>query len=52
MVPIAQNRGGDIYYWDISDENIFLYYCDDIENPIYICENVRALFEIMENNCS
>ena len=52
MIPIAQNRGGDIYYWDTSNENIFLYYCDDIENPIYICENVRALFEIMENNCS
>lgn len=49
MVPIAQNRGGDIYYWNTSNENIFLYYCDDIENPIYICENVRALFEIMEN---
>lgn len=51
MIPIAHNRGGDIYYWDTLNENIVLYYSDDIENPIYICDNVKTLFEIMESNC-
>ena len=52
MIPIANNRGGDYYYWDALSENVFLYYCDDIENPIFICDNINTLFKIMDNNCS
>lgn len=50
MLPIAYNRGGDYYYWDILNENVFLYYCDDIENPIFICDNLLKFFEILEYN--
>lgn len=50
MIPLASNRGGDYYYWNSIDESIVLFYCDDIENPIYICKNIRELFELMENS--
>ena len=50
MIPIARNEGGDYYYWNLLNENIFLYYCDDIENPVYICENIEKLFEIMNES--
>lgn len=50
MLPIARNRGGDYYYWDVNDEKVYLYYCDDIENPVYICNNIKSLFDIMINS--
>ena len=50
MIPIANDRGGDYYYWDLETENVYLYYCDDIENPIYICDSIKSLFDIM-NRC-
>lgn len=52
LLPIARNEGGDYYYWDTISENVFLYYCDDIENPIFICENIEELFKILESSCS
>ena len=50
LMPIARNEGGDYYYWDIMSQNVFLYYCDDIENPIYICNNLEELFQILDNS--
>lgn len=50
MIPLASNRGGDYYYWNSMNESIVLFYCDDIENPVYICKNIKELFNIMENN--
>lgn len=50
MIPIANDRGGDYYYWNLLNENIFLYYCDAIENPVYICESIEKLFEIMNES--
>lgn len=52
MLPIANNRGGDYYYWDMLSEKVYLFYCDDIENPIYICKSIEKLFEIMNENCT
>lgn len=51
MLPIANNRGGDYYYWDEVSKKIFLYCCDDIENPVYICDNIEELFKLMTNSC-
>lgn len=51
MFPVARNEGGDYYYWNKENENINLYYCDDIEYPIYICKNMEELFEIMQKSC-
>lgn len=51
MFPVARNEGGDYYYWNKENENINLYYCDDIEYPIYICKNMEELFEIMQQSC-
>ena len=50
--PIANNRGGDYYYWDKNTERIYLIYCDDIEEPIQICESIQELFELMCNSCN
>ena len=50
-VPIANDRGGNYYYWDSLTGEIFLYYCDDIENPIYICKSIEDLFEVMNQSC-
>ncbi|MGN6715627.1 SMI1/KNR4 family protein [Anaerocolumna jejuensis] len=45
MFPIAGNQGGDCYYWNKNSEKIYLYYCDDIEEPIFICHTVKRFFE-------
>lgn len=50
-LPIANNRGGDYYYWDLFSENVYLYYCDDIEHPICICKSIEEMFEIMNKSC-
>lgn len=51
MIPIANDRGGDYYYWDMSSGRVYLFYCDDIENPIYICKSIEEMFEIMNKSC-
>ena len=50
MLPLAMNGGGDTYYWDRSNENVYLYYDDDIENPIFICENIESFFELLSQS--
>lgn len=42
--------GGDYFYWDVRDENVYMIYCDDIENPVWVCKSIKAFFELMENN--
>lgn len=49
LYPLARNEGGDYYYWDDRNENVYMIYCDDIENPILICNTVKKFFELMEN---
>ena len=31
LYPLARNEGGDYFYWDIRDENVYMIYCDDVE---------------------
>jgi len=50
MLPLAMNGGGDTYYWDRHNENVYLYYDDDIENPIFICENIESFFELLSQS--
>lgn len=50
LYPLARNEGGDYFYWDVRDENVYMIYCDDIENPVWVCESIKAFFELMENN--
>ena len=50
MLPLAMNGGGDTYYWDRNNENVYLYYDDDIENPIFICENIESFFELLSQS--
>lgn len=52
LIPLANNSGGDYYYWDKNDEKIYLIYCDDIENEILIADSIEEFFDIMnKNNC-
>lgn len=51
MFPLARNEGGDYFYWDIVSEAVFMCYCDDIENPIYISNNIEDFFAMMELGC-
>ncbi len=46
--PFAYNRGGDYYYWNSTDEGIYVIYCDDIESYIHICDGFETFFSIME----
>lgn len=48
--PLASNRGGDIYYWDINSEKIYLIYADDIEHPVYICQSISGFFELLSKS--
>lgn len=50
MIPFGNTRGGDYYYWDILTKNVYLFYHEDIENPVYICENIEEMFNIMSKN--
>lgn len=50
MIPIASDDGGDLFYWDTLTENVYAYYDDNIENPIYICNGIKAFFDIMNEN--
>ena len=47
--PLASNRGGDLYYWELGSKNIFLIYGDDVEHPHYICQNISDFFELLSN---
>lgn len=51
LIPLANNRGGDYYYWDMSTGKVYFIYCDDIENPIQISESIEAFLETMEAAC-
>ncbi len=45
MLPIAYDQGGDFYYWDKNSEKVYLYYDDDMEDPIFICHTIQRFFE-------
>ncbi|MCB2309450.1 SMI1/KNR4 family protein [Clostridium estertheticum] len=45
MIPIASDRGGNIYYLSVKSGNIVLYNEDDIEKPICISSNFDELLE-------
>lgn len=50
MIPIARNSGGDHYYWDSKSGKVYLFLCDSIENPIWICQNVEEFFSLLQKN--
>ena len=50
MIPIARKSGGDYYYWDSKSGKVYLFLCDSIENPIWICQNVEEFFSLLQKN--
>ncbi len=51
MIPIARNSGGDYYYWNNQNGQVYLYLSDNIEDPVWICESVEEFFLLLQNNC-
>lgn len=50
LYPLANNEGGDYFYWDARDGNVYMIYCDDIENPVPVCASVEEFLELMEKS--
>ena len=50
MIPIARNSGGDYYYWDSKSGKVYLFLCNSIENPIWICQNIEEFFSLLQKN--
>lgn len=48
--PFAYDEGGNAYYWSSKDGKVYLLFSDDIENEIFVCDSVKELFKIMEDN--
>lgn len=49
FMPLARNRGGDYYYWDKKNQNVFLVYSDAVESPVKICDNIADFFSLLEH---
>ncbi len=45
--PLARDRGGNIYYWDSTNENIYVVYNDDYENPFKVANSISDFFELL-----
>lgn len=51
MIPVANNQGGDYFYWDTSSGKVFVIFWDSIDNPIPICNSLEEMFDIMNKGC-
>lgn len=49
LYPIASNRGGDQYYWNVKSGVVYLIFADDVENPFRIADSVDSFFDILHN---
>ena len=50
MYPIARDRGGNYYYWDSDSEEVYIYFCDDYDNPFKVSDSIVAFFEMLDNS--
>lgn len=48
MIPLAYDQGGERYYWNTEDEKVYFMDGIDLDNPIYICENISEFFKLLE----
>lgn len=48
--PIAYDSGGNYYWWNSDDNNIYLMFNDNVDNPFVICNSVEELFKHMEKS--
>ena len=48
MVPLAYDQSRERYYWNTEDEKVYFIDGMDLENPIYICENISEFFKLLE----
>lgn len=49
LIPFANDRGGNRYYCDEKTENVFFIPCDDIDNPVLVCENISDFLNNLKN---
>lgn len=48
LFPLAMDRGGNLYYWQMGTEKVFLLLSDDIENPFLVTDSIQAFFDLLE----
>lgn len=47
IVPLAEDIGGDNYYWDKKTGKVFYLSMGNVENPIPICDSVEEFFKLL-----
>lgn len=48
--PIAHDYGGNYYFWDSTNEHVYLIFNDDVENPVEICKSIKDFFKLIKKN--
>ena len=47
LIPLADDRGNGLYYWDKRNEHVYFRYVDDIGYYTFICKGLDHFFEIL-----
>ena len=47
MFAFARDEGGDRYYWDSLSQNIYYILCEDVDDPIFVCDNMDVFFSLI-----
>lgn len=42
--PFAHDSGGNYYFWNVTNQHVYLIFNDDIENPFEICKSMEMFF--------
>jgi hypothetical protein len=48
--PFAYDSGGNNYYWDSLNEEVYLVFDDDVDNPKRVCSSIDEFFSFMEKS--
>ena len=50
LIPLADDRGNGLYYWDKRNEHVYFRYVDDIGYYTFICKGLDHFFEILNQS--
>ena len=48
LFPLAMDRGGNLYYWNVDGGGVVLVLTDDIENPFSVADSVQDFFTLLD----
>lgn len=46
--PFAYDSGGNYYFWNAKNGEIYLIFNDDVDNPYKICDSMKELFKLIK----